>query len=606
MTALLVAVGVVAAFLVLFPMLAVIGVQPFGPLYQHELLRLSRTGKLLTWRTLLVFTLLAALAMQYAQAFSPTLAGSFTQMRDVQPAESQRLAENYLWKFLWIQQVAAILLAPVYLGGAIAEEKERKSWDFLLSAPLTAWQLLLGKFTARLTHVLDVLATGLPVLALTLLFGGVNPTLVLQGLLISVLTVLSLGSISLWIGIHRPRVRDVLLWLYGGLGIALLIVTALCGVFNTWWMHPISVIWFLRDADIKQTYAPMDVLVVYAGVHGTLALVFMILAWRQVRTAGGVKQPAIRVQEPDAPRPKPAKMVMEDEAAPEWYRQQLRAIPLGDRVVIPQGRTNVVPTLTDRDDPLLWTEKYFASTLPVLEGKFARTLRGCFLGFIAFVLGASMCVIVLFSKMSGEIGAVLHFLVNAALLFLTPSVGLRVALGLSEERSRRTLVDLFLLPDRRWRILRAKCIAALYGFRFIAASYAVVMIFTLCTGGVTFHRFLLAVMLQAAWLVLNLGVGLGMGAWARTGLQALLSYLGVIFLLAVLPLFFANWNLADTALAPLTTFYKGLLTSSSYQKTELFDPQIEFESLLSCSVYSMAGFVLAYLASKKFAQEGRI
>jgi ABC-type transport system involved in multi-copper enzyme maturation permease subunit len=51
------------------------------------------------------------------------------------------------------QSVLFILLAPTLLHSAIAGERERRSWDLLLAAPITKSQIVIGKFVGALSAI---------------------------------------------------------------------------------------------------------------------------------------------------------------------------------------------------------------------------------------------------------------------------------------------------------------------------------------------------------------------------------------------------------------------------------------------------------------------
>src|SRR5262249_7167622 len=154
-----------------------------GPLFGYELVRLARRGTHLRLRVGLTLLLLVGLLVTYLRTFPDTTLAELL-LSGTESSDQNRLqsfGETFLIAFLIVQQAAVLLLTPVYAGGAIAEEKERGGMDFLLTTPLTAWELVAGKLAARLLFVLAVLAAGLPVLMLTLLFGGVDPNRLLAG-----------------------------------------------------------------------------------------------------------------------------------------------------------------------------------------------------------------------------------------------------------------------------------------------------------------------------------------------------------------------------------------------------------------------------------------
>ena len=69
----------------------------------------------------------------------------------------QKLAQAGAQSFTYIAylQITLIcILAPVFMGGAIAQEAGPKTWEVLLTTPLTAGQIVLGNLFGRLLFVL--------------------------------------------------------------------------------------------------------------------------------------------------------------------------------------------------------------------------------------------------------------------------------------------------------------------------------------------------------------------------------------------------------------------------------------------------------------------
>src|SRR5262249_26378154 len=113
------------------------------------------------------------------------------------PSEVARFAGTFFVAFLAVQILVCFLLTPAFTAGAIAEEKERRRLDFLLATDLSSREIVLGKLAARLATMLVLLVTGLPVLSLLQMLGGVPPELLLAGFLATGATLLSLSAVSM-------------------------------------------------------------------------------------------------------------------------------------------------------------------------------------------------------------------------------------------------------------------------------------------------------------------------------------------------------------------------------------------------------------------------
>ena len=79
-----------------------------------------------------------------------------------------------VFQYVAYGQVALIcLIAPLFMAGAIDEEHSGETFDILLTTPLTNLQVVMGSLIGRLFFVLSLLASGLPLFAIVLIFGGV-------------------------------------------------------------------------------------------------------------------------------------------------------------------------------------------------------------------------------------------------------------------------------------------------------------------------------------------------------------------------------------------------------------------------------------------------
>src|SRR5207248_8385467 len=73
--------------------------------------------------------------------------------------------------------------------------------------PLSDWQIVLGKLTARLAQVGLFVLAGLPVLCALQFFGGVEPLAVLLGYAVLAVSALSFGSLALLCSVYARTTR---------------------------------------------------------------------------------------------------------------------------------------------------------------------------------------------------------------------------------------------------------------------------------------------------------------------------------------------------------------------------------------------------------------
>lgn len=132
-------------------------------------------------------------------------------------------AENFVQIFI-VQQLLLLLLAtPAFAAGAVTDEKTRGTLQHMLTADLTAFEIILGKLLGRSAQVAVLAMTGLPVLCFIGVFGGLHPMLLLAVIAITITPLLSLAAASLLASVWSKQTRDAVLGLYafGALGFLL-------------------------------------------------------------------------------------------------------------------------------------------------------------------------------------------------------------------------------------------------------------------------------------------------------------------------------------------------------------------------------------------------
>src|SRR5262245_23607604 len=95
-----------------------------GPLFALEITSLARRGTAIWLRSVYALALLLALYTSF-----PTYAEADTN-------SVAEFARDFSELFLTVQAVTVLFLVPLVFGGAISDEKEKRSLDFLLSSPL--------------------------------------------------------------------------------------------------------------------------------------------------------------------------------------------------------------------------------------------------------------------------------------------------------------------------------------------------------------------------------------------------------------------------------------------------------------------------------------
>ncbi len=259
----------------------------FGPVLFYDMVRSARRGRYIVLRCLYAGLLLFFL-------FTVWLNTRHLAVQNDR-REAARMAENFFETFMAVQFVTVILLTPAYVAGAIADEKDRKTLEFLLATDLRNREIVLSKLVARLANLALFLLTGLPILSLIQFLGGVDPNLVLAGGAFTALTMAGLGGLSILNSTYSKKPRDAIALSY--LGMVAYLGASLVLLF---WQEMVRVsgrgpgvlgwpVWFgsspLTISDLVDGVNAGNLLIVMgklaeAGRGGTLASVVPTLLWQ--------------------------------------------------------------------------------------------------------------------------------------------------------------------------------------------------------------------------------------------------------------------------------------------------------------------------------------
>jgi ABC-type transport system involved in multi-copper enzyme maturation permease subunit len=433
-----------------------------GPLFYYDLVRLARRGRSTALRCLYALALLGVLCFVYAihlpdygaldllLAPGPKLFGN----------ELARFAENFAAGFLVLQCAAVLVLTPAYVAGAITEEKERKTIGLLLATDLRDREIVLGKLFARLAHLAGVLLVGVPVLFLMLVFGGINPAMLVRGFAAAGMTLFSVGSLSILCSVRARQVWTAVLMTY-----ALVLLGQ--PVLWLWWLLPSGV-------------SPFPLVAALGVMHGIVGSGCLIGACFSLRRAA-LPQGAPRRRAP-APLVRPAR------ATPP---------PAGD--LPPVG-----------DWPLLWKELRQAR-LPSPHRIFANLLRrGPLLVVFFFLVGPGLCLFLLlppgFVRMREPLAQMLAVVLMG---WWCLSTTFFAAGSVSSEREQHTLDTLLTLPVN-WRdVLAAKWLASILQRRWLGYALAVVWL----AGALSLALHPVSVLLLATSCAVYLALFASLGLW---------------------------------------------------------------------------------------------
>src|SRR5208282_2260673 len=104
--------------------------------------------------------------------------------------------------------------APVFTAGAITQEKDSQTYDILLSTPLTNGQIVLGSLLSREFFIVALLVSGIPVFAVTQIFGGVAISSIVYSFLIAASTAMVTGAMAMAIATFKVGTRRTIFSFY--------------------------------------------------------------------------------------------------------------------------------------------------------------------------------------------------------------------------------------------------------------------------------------------------------------------------------------------------------------------------------------------------------
>lgn len=230
-----------------------------GPMLFYDLVRVARRPRYYFMRSSYAVLLSLLLGWVYLLWYLDSNTGR------LRPDEMARFAEAFFYTFMGVQFTVVVVLTPAYTAGAIAEEKERKTLEFLLATDLRNREIVLSKLVSRIANITLLVLAGLPILSFLQFLGGVDPNLVLAGFAATGLTLLSLAGLSILNSALAKRPRDAIALTYlgaaaylilSGASWALLLPTGLATI--TWtvpWLGPVTITDFAHALSIGNIVA---------------------------------------------------------------------------------------------------------------------------------------------------------------------------------------------------------------------------------------------------------------------------------------------------------------------------------------------------------------
>lgn len=149
-----------------------------GPVFTKEVRTTSRKFSTMAGRSLYVFLLTAAVWVAYAgsRAESNFGGGRVERIQDL-----QRIAPTLTVAVMWVQAFVLVFLAPSTTAGSLSDERRRRTLDVLLTTPVKAWRIALGKLSAAMLTLGLLALSAIPVQLAVRVLGGVEVEYIFAG-----------------------------------------------------------------------------------------------------------------------------------------------------------------------------------------------------------------------------------------------------------------------------------------------------------------------------------------------------------------------------------------------------------------------------------------
>jgi len=168
-----------------------------GPVFTREIVLSPRRPRTYIVRSAYGFALLVL-------AITAWLVLTGTQrIRDV--GDLARFGMTVFQLLAPLQLAIAVFFSALLAASAVAQEKDRRTFDLLLLTKLSNSELVLGKLLASLLHILTPLVAAFPLFVLMTLLGGVSFGQVGRALAVTVASVLVCGSLGSTLALWREK-----------------------------------------------------------------------------------------------------------------------------------------------------------------------------------------------------------------------------------------------------------------------------------------------------------------------------------------------------------------------------------------------------------------
>ncbi len=422
----------------------------FGPVFQWDVVRISRRGLWHLARVLFAGTLLLYIFF-------------FLGLPDVKSTDISQISEWLAVRYCWLQYAAVILFTPILTVGTILEERRKKTLPLLLASMINPSDVVMGKLFGRILGLLTVVLTGLPIMALMQFLGGIQFLETVQDTILAIAIMLLLAIHGI---VQSSKSRTV--------GAALVRTYLVCIIhFSICWLclAPVSFAVSLYSSlsfSFMNNWAAFVLCFILAGISLRRLIRYLPeIALNSDRTDN-------RLFDADHSLTDIRQMFWQFQSwlgtpRESWeYRFQPRAAQHLDQDGDVAIRYYRIPEVGDQ--PLLWKDVNFPINRRLHWFMFGGSLA---LGIIVllFVLTAWGT-----TRYTSEAHAILRGLVASVASLMLLLISFRAASTLAQDKQEKTLDDLLMWPWKAKSLLWEKWWGVLFRYRWLLLTMVVIVI----------------------------------------------------------------------------------------------------------------------------------
>ncbi len=500
-----------------------------GPVFHAELVTTSRRRRYYAARLVYGLTLLLLVGWTYEAAsrdrssVGPAGAPGFAFLAD--------MASQIFATFLLAQVGAVLCLTPAMVAGTIADERQRKTLHDVLASRLSSFEIVVGKLAARMLQLVVLVLTGLPIMAMLSLFGGLDPPLILAAFAGTLTTAFAVAGLAIFVSTQMRRARDAILVTYLLELICLGAMPLLRAFFD-----PSSVVatrWVSRIARGLEQLDPFQLAHLTNPSRG-LAILLARMALFQI--SFGLVFVGLAVL-----RLRPASADIDSgRSAETWARPSTGHA----RTSSPRWIARILGRPPVSDDPMAWKERHVARLGPALRsvGLLATIFSAVFLGESLLDLGRPALAEVAKYGYGDAPAGVVHKVRDELNATIAPAgavaamvwiVGLAgtTAAGIPSEREDDTWISLLATPLSGVDVLRGKALGALHRWRVPGLVALFLWTFGLVAGAIHPLGYALTLALFATYTAFALALGSFLSLHMRSTTRAIVATVAVLFVL---------------------------------------------------------------------------